>query len=341
MKKVAVEQLKENTILAREILTSGGIVLIPKGTNLKKQYVERLKDLGITYVYIEEAAISEHERNEEERIKEQCQETVRETLEKFSYLGNVELASIRDVAEEIITDILKEPEVLYSVSGIRNKTELIYSHSVNVCALSVLISMKMKLPKTKVRQVAIGSLLHDIGYSYIPGDLIYNLPEALSESERAELKKHVLYGYEATKQEKWLSATAKNIILYHHEELDGNGFPFHLSGDKIKIESRIVAVCDAFDRLVYGVFCEPMKVHEALQQLMKYSETKLDFEVLKVFLESVAAYPNGTKVVTSKGEIGVVVRQNPKCPTRPVLRMEDGTLVDLTQELKIMIRDTM
>ena len=346
MKRKAVNQLKEGDILAKEVATSGGLVLIPQGTSMKKQYTDRLKDLGIQYVYIEEVSSKESPvekptENEEEKIKSQCQTTVKETMDKFSYLGNTELSRIKDVAEEIILDILEEPEIMYSVSGIRNKGDQVYAHCLNVCALSVLMALKMKLPNKKVREIAVGSLLHDIGYIYVPGDLLYREIEEMDTEQRSELKKHVVYGFEAMKEESWLSATARNIILYHHERLDGSGYPFRWKEERIKTEVRIVTICDAFDRWVYGFFCEPMKVHKALERITSESEKAFDFEIVKIFLESVAAFPNGTHVIINDGREAKVLRQNPKCPTRPVLQiLPDGEELDLTKELNIVISDT-
>lgn len=347
MIKIAVDSLTGTETAAKEIATTGGLVLIPPGMKIKMEYKARLQELGISYIYVEETGenvktvLSELLPAEEERIKAQCRKTVVETLEKFSYLGTTELSRIKEVAEEIISDIMEEPEVLYSVSGIRSQSDLIYEHSLNVCGLAVLLSLKMKLPRKKVEQIAVGSLLHDIGYVYVAGDFVQKREEELDPKERIELKKHVIYGYEAIQKESWLSATARNIILYHHEALDGSGYPFHLSGNKIKTESRIVAVCDLFDRLVYGVFCKPMKVHRAVEEIIRRSETKLDFNVIRIFQESVASYPNGSKVITNDGGTGIVIRQKPKCPTRPVLRMlSDGKEIDLTEELNIVILDT-
>lgn len=347
MKRISVETITGTETLAKEIATSGGLVLIPSGMKLKKEYKDKLQGLGITYIYIEDSVPMGSgmalglQQAEEDRIKTQCQKAVVETLEKFSYLGTTELSQIKTVAEEIISGILEEPEVMYSVSGIRNQNSLIYDHSLNVCGLSVLLALKMKLPRQKVEQIAIGSLLHDIGYNFISPELLQRDYAEVSAEEQIELRKHVIYGFEAIQKETWLSPTARNIILYHHENLDGSGYPFHLIGNKIKRESRIVEVCDLFDRLVYGISCKAMKVHKAIKRVASYSDTKLDSAVIKVFLQSVASYPNGIQVLIDDGRTGVVVRQSPKCPTRPVVRiLADGTELDLSKEKELSIVDT-
>jgi len=147
----------------------------------------------------------------------------------------------------------------------------------------------------------------------------------------------------------WLSSTSKDIILNHHERMDGSGYPFHLKGDKIRIGSRIVAICDEFDSRVYGNLVPKMKVHDAIDFIVSQAESKFDLEVVRAFVASVAAYPIGALVITNENEIGIVLRQNPKCPTRPVIRIiqdangrkpTEWIEKDLTKELTLFIKDT-
>lgn len=351
IRKINVGMIKGNEILARDILSESGTILISTGTHIKKDYILRLKELGVNEIYVEdeysqgivEGIISERV------IKIQCEETVKDIIERFSYSGTNELKEISSVAEDIILDVLESSEVMYNISGIRDNSKKTYAHSINVCTLSVFVALNMKLSKEKAREIAIGSLLHDIGYQYIGKDYSEVDREKLSKEEKKELKKHVIYGYEALKNENWLTSVSKDIILYHHERIDGSGYPFHLKDDRIKIGSKIVAVCNEFDKRVYGFHEKKVKVHHAFEYIISLSGTWLDRKVVKTFYESVAAYPNGTTVITSKGDIGVVIRQNRKLPTRPVIRLiknqfgekyNDWIEEDLTKKLTLFIKDS-
>lgn len=351
MRKLSLNLVKGNEKLAQDVISNSGIVLMSKGSILKKEYISKLYELGIQSLYIEDELARGINVDEiiEMQIKNQCESTVRKTLEKFTYAGNAQLEQLTKVAEEIIIDILEEPEVMFNISGVRQKSESTYSHSINVCAMSVLIAIKMKLPKVKIRDIAVGSLLHDIGYNYISTDYSEVPVFNLKPDELKEIKKHVVYGYSAVENEEWLSAVAKDIILSHHELINGSGYPFHLNGDKIKVGSKIVAVCDEFDRRVYGSYTKKMKVHEVIDYILSQSGIKFDFKVVKMFYESVAAYPNGTTVITNEGDLGIVLRQNKKCPTRPVIRIfrdrygnecEEWVERNLTEDLTLFIEDT-
>lgn len=100
-------------------------------------------------------------------IKEQCQKEVQEALNKFTCSGSNELEAMKEVAQEIISDLLNDKDIMFNVSGVRQKAESAYSHSINVTALAVFIALRMKIGKNKVKEIAIGALLHDIGYTYV------------------------------------------------------------------------------------------------------------------------------------------------------------------------------
>jgi HD-GYP domain-containing protein (c-di-GMP phosphodiesterase class II) len=351
MRRMLLDFIKGHELLARDIISNSGIVIMSAGSVIKKEYIKRLTELDIIYVYVEDELSMgiEDVDNTEEKIKEQCQDIVRSIIDKYSYQGYGDLVNIQEVAEQIIGDMIEQPEILFNISGVRRKSESTYSHSINVCALSVLLALRMKLPKVKVREIAVGSLLHDIGYNSMQFDYINNNYNDLNKIEQKELLKHVIYGYSSVIKEDWLTLASKDIILCHHEKMDGSGYPFHKKGDKIKIGSKIVAVCDTFDSIVYGFLCPKMKVHHAIDYIVSQAGVKFDFDIVNCFIESVAAYPNGTVVITNTGEKGIVIRQNVKSPTRPVLHMisnaegkKYSTWVekDLNKELTLLIEDT-
>lgn len=351
MRIISVDSVKGNEVLAKDILNESSSILMKAGTVMKKEYIKRLKELNIDFIYVEDdiAQGVNLTQSLELQIKEQFQETVREILTKYTYHTEKELEEIITVADEIIYDIMQEPEVIYNLSSIRSKSDSTYSHSLNVCALAVILALKMKLSIKKTREIAIGCLLHDIGFTYITmdyGDLIL---EECSDRIQKEIKKHVIYGYSAVEKLKWLTSASKDIILSHHERLDGSGYPFRLTEEKIKTGSKIAAVCDEFDSRVYGNLMKKMKVHDAIDYIVSQAGIKFDLEVVRAFVASVAAYPIGALVITNQNEIGIVLRQNPKCPTRPVIRiiqdargnrLTEWIERDLTKELTLFITDT-
>ncbi|HAU84891.1 MAG TPA: hypothetical protein DCW90_05130 [Lachnospiraceae bacterium] len=350
MKRKSINAIKGNEILARDIYGSTDTILMVSGMVLKKEYIERLKQLNVDYVYIEDgfSRESSEQRTIEARIKQKCEETVESVYERYSYCGDVELKELTSVANKVIFEVLKEPNVLYSVESVRQKHETVYSHSLNVCALSVLVALKLGLNKNQIEDIAIGSLLHDIGYMYLenPGtnDTIHDF---LSINEKL-IKKHVVYGYTEVENETWLSKKAKNIILSHHEFFDGTGYPLKLAGNEIDIETKVVTICNEFDKALYNNVNKTIKSHEAVEFIITQKNKMFDPNVVEAFSASVARYPNGIRIITNQGDIGIVVRQNVNFPTRPVIRImqdKDGRTLEkpieknLLEELSLFIEE--
>lgn len=351
MRIISLDAVKGNEFLAKDIISANELVLMTAGTVMKNEYVKRLKDLNVEYIYVEDEIGQGINliNSLEIQIQEQCQDAVRDILINYSYHNDTELEEIKQIADEIIYDVMKEPEVMYNLSSIRDKSVSTYSHSINVCAMSVILALKLKLNKIKIKDIAVGCLLHDIGFTYISMDYNNLTMENCTEKERKEIKKHILYGYTAVEKMEWLSQTSKDIIISHHERINGTGYPFHLKDNRIKIGSKIAAVCDEFDSRVYGNMTKKMKVHEVIDYIMSNAGVLFDFKVVKTFVDSVAAYPTGTLVITNEHETGIVLRQNAQCPTRPVIRIIKDKYgekpiqwieKDLTKELTLFIRDT-
>ncbi len=351
MRRIKTEQIKGREILAKDIYSTSGVVLISEGTILKKEYVEKLLELKITDVFVEDEISRDIQVQDitEEKISEQCTEKLKDTLERFSYASGEELQELSRVATEVMEGVLLQDEVIYTISNVRNYSKSLYEHSLSVAALSILIAVRAGYSQAETKEIAMGALLHDIGFTNVKEnyhDIILNEQE---EKVQKEIKRHVVYGYIEVEQQDWISSVSREIILYHHERLDRSGYPFHMSGDKLKPQVRLVAICDAFDNMVYGNLEKRKKVHEALDEIMKNSATKYDKELVKIFLRSVATYPTGTIVQLNDGRSGMVLRQNADNPTRPLIRIveqkKEGEWIrkedkNLTEEMTLYIIDT-
>ena len=321
-----VDDLVENNVLARPVMTDEYQILLAEGTTLKNEYIEKLKDFFIQVVYIEEKNVEEVAilKDETEVI---FKNNEKEILERHTYHNNEELEKLSQTADNIITDILEEEEVFQKVYDIKQRNADIYEHSVSVCTLATLIAAKLDLSREQIHDIGVGCLLHDLGIRYltVPYDNM-NL-EDLKEIERAEYKKHPVYGYSALKEENWLSEASKNIILYHHERKDASGYPLHATD--IPFECEIVSVCDVFDELICGIGFKRLKVYEAVEYMKAYTNI-FNSKIVSLFLEFTAVYPIGTQVITNQGELAVVIRQNKEFADRPVLKVikdKDGNMI--------------
>ncbi len=314
-----IEELVGNEVLARVLTTWDYQVILPEGAVIRQDYIEKLKDLGIREVCIHE----EEERQESLILKMDIEcsvkEKVRDILEKHTYKHNEDLEELSKTADNIISNILEESRVVEKVYDIKQRNADIYEHSISICSMAILTALKLGLSSKCIHDIGVACLLHDIGLRYQTFDYSDRELEELPAYEISEFKKHPIYGYTAVKEEDWLTEASKDIILLHHERLNGTGYP--LKTRNISQECRIVSVCDAFDEMICGIGCKRIKVHEAVEYLKIYKGIKFDAKVVEVFLNFTAVYPVGTHVLTSEGEIGVVVGQNRDFQDRPILRI--------------------
>ena len=344
MKLTSIEDLKGNEILASPVISDNGQVLIHADTVLKEEYIEKLRQYNVREVYVRDIP----EYTQEETF-EASRAVVEKVFRRHIYKHNQELKQLGEEANRIINCVLSEPEVLESITEVRRISTDIYSHCINVCTMTTIMALRLKMSEKQVKSVAIGAILHDLGLRYM------RLPYAdvdikdMSPADALEYKKHTIYGYSSLQEEKWLTDTAKEIILFHHERIDGKGFPFQQRADRLKPEVRLVSLCDSFDSFISGIGGKKMKIYEAIEYIRVNSGIIYDANIAVKFLESVALYPVGMEVITNEGEVGEVVRQNREATDRPVIRMlehSDGSCYadkvekDLMKFLTLFIVDT-
>ncbi len=274
---------------------------------------------------------------------------MKNVLEKHIYKHNNDLKVLGKEAEKIIESVIEEPEVITNITEMRNLSTDMYTHCINVCALSTIMALRLKMSERQVRNISIGAILHDIGLRYIKVPYMNTNETYMNTKDALEYKKHTIFGYSSLQDEDWIPDIAKEIILLHHERIDGKGYPFQHKGEKIKTEVKLVSLCDDFDSLISGVGSLKLKIYEAIEYIKANQGIKYDAMMTDKLLESVAVYPVGIKVITSEGESGVVVRQNHKFTDRPVIKMlkhadgseyEDNVEKDLMKYLTVFIIDT-
>lgn len=330
MVKKKVTEIQDNDILARPIMTLDYQIILPQGATLKKDYIKKLEELGITEVAIREKEIDDNEIAVLKLdIEKNVKEKVKDILERYTYQKNEYLAELSKTADNIISTILEEEQVVEKVFDIKERSTDIYEHSISICSLAILTALKLQVDKQKIHDIGVGCLLHDIGLRYSTIDFAHKDVDQLTGAELAEYKKHPVNGYTSVQHEDWISDTSKAIILYHHERLDGSGFPLRVKED-IPYECRIVNVCDVFDEMICGIATKQIKVYEAIEYLKTFKNKKFDGTIVDAFLTFTAVYPAGTHVMTNEGELAVVVSQNKDFHDRPIIRIikdKDGNAV--------------
>jgi HD-GYP domain-containing protein (c-di-GMP phosphodiesterase class II) len=168
-------------------------------------------------------------------------------------------------------------------------------HTRRVAALAIEVGQRLGLSPGRLRSLAIGGLLHDIGKLSVP-DAILRKPGPLDEDEFAQVKLHPQRGRELLNELGGFDEIAKGLVLDHHERLDGRGYPRGLQARDLGLETRILALCDVYDALVSPrVYRPAWTVDDALSLLRDEAGTSFDSQCLEALIHilgrSVAAIP--------------------------------------------------
>lgn len=160
------------------------------------------------------------------------------------------LLRCRNLVQHILQHVATDPHALESLQTVVNNNFYIFAHAVQVTALSLLLHEKLfDLAADEMIDVGIGSLLHDYGMIFITSDILEK-NDALSEIEYYKVKQHTQKGYEYLKCNGNYGEIVLNIVRFHHERYDGDGYPTGMKGDNIPRSGQVAAICDVYSALI-------------------------------------------------------------------------------------------
>ncbi len=225
---------------------------------------------------------------------------LQEKTEKFHNIANTVLKGLfedppnmkefvrtaKNISDSVSKLILEDPASILQLSRLRSYDYYTYSHSMNVTVLSVGLYLDL-MPSTteeKMLDLSRGVLLHDVGKCDIPTNLT-NKQGPLSEEEWEIMRSHTVKGYERLENDSSLSEDSRLIALYHHEALDGSGYPEQKRKDQIPFTSRICKVVDVYDALTSRrSYKDGMTPYEAISLMIHEMKDKVDHDILKAFV---------------------------------------------------------
>lgn len=323
MRLVLLSRSLAGEVLGKTIYTAEGLVLLRAGTVLTPEYIEALIRKGYTSIYLRDRLAPDAEIDDAvtEQTRLKATAVAREALERASQGQPVETEKVRSVVEDILREVEANAGLVVGLSNLRAYSEYTFVHSVNVCILSLLVAQGSGFSRGEMVKLGMGAILHDLGKLRVPREIL-DKPGALTETEFARIKEHPLHGYEIIKNNGDMHLLSAHVAFQHHEKMDGSGYPRSLKGTNIHQFGRIAAIADIFDAVTSDrVYRGKMPPHEAAALLLSMSGLKLDANYVRQLLQRVAIYPNGSIVRLNNGKLGVVLRQEPGLPERPVIRV--------------------
>ncbi|HEX3028903.1 MAG TPA: HD-GYP domain-containing protein, partial [Clostridia bacterium] len=234
------------------------------------------------------------------------------------YLNPVEMCSI-----QICKSLNDDASILTFLNSVQDKNPYMYSHPVNVAFLSFVIGKWLNLDNLNLVNLVCAGLLHDIGKAKIKDSLL-NKATPLSLEEMGKMKTHPVIGYKMLKDVNAFDSEVLQGVLFHHERMDGTGYPLGLKGEKINLFSKILAIADTFDAITatkaYRQKNSPLK---AVAEIQANSFNLLDPYICQIFVNNMIDYYNGSAIRLSNEQVGNIVYINPIEITKPLVHCEN------------------
>ena len=250
----------------------------------------------------------------------QTTSVVRNLMEDARVGKQVEVETLEPFAERMVQSVFRNHHALTGISRIKTKDEYTFMHCVSVAGLLVTFAREQGFPEEEIHQVAIGGLIHDIGKTMTPQEVL-NKPGKLDPEEFQVMKSHVTYSREILEETMGISKTAMDISVLHHERIDGTGYPLGLSGEQISLIGKMSAIVDVYDALTsVRVYKDAWEPTLALKKLIEWSPDHFDSELVQHFIRCLGIYPVGSLVELESGLLGIVLEPGEDL-LRPVLRI--------------------
>jgi HD-GYP domain-containing protein (c-di-GMP phosphodiesterase class II) len=263
--------------------------------------------------------------------------------------GRVDTRLVDDIAQRILTAVRSGPGgfINYILGGEVRRYELA-KNAVNTAILAAHIAQEMKLPNHRILQTITGALLHDAGMLRLPPELVKKTGP-LSAEELRRMQTHTLFSYRIVHEEMNYSAELGALVLQHHENWDGSGYPQGVAGEDIQFGARIVSVCDAFEAMVSEKpYRTSMLGYQAIKNLLADNSRRFAPDALKALVTIMGIYPIGSIVLLNNGVMARVVNVRKNAPLRPglavlvdqsgrVFQQNQGERIDLLLEKSLYI----
>ncbi len=227
--------------------------------------------------------------------------------------------AVREALEPLVEALEKDPDALLWLMYGRPAAVYVYRRAVGSAVLCALFATALGFDRTAVRDLATGGLLLDIGKASVPVPILVQT-RPLNAAELEYVRRHAADGHASARLTEEIPARVLDMILSHHERMDGSGYPKRLKGTDIPLFARIAAIVDTYDALTLDRgYAAAMSQHAAIEYMSSQRDAKFDAALVHEFRRAIGRYPTGTWVAIDDGRHGVVFRQADDAGSRGVV----------------------
>lgn len=341
-----VEQLVSHLVpgveVARDVYSGDGRVLVSSGTIISQHTITKLQNWDIDKINIvSEVIVNAATSPKIQQFINNYNKSVTAVEKAFAKIRdsqNVPFDSLSETADDIAENVVSVGNVVDQLYNLPPCDDYTFRHSVNVCAISTLIATWLKLPPETVSSISLTGLLHDIGKANLPPHLL-NKPYRLPAEDYKQYQQHTQLGYNLANNIPGIAQSILSGILQHHEREDGSGYPHGFTSEKIHPYAKIVAIADIYDESL-TINCEQPGTFSPYLSLEKLRSQVycLDAKPCIIFTDSMTNFLSGNLVELTDGQHARVVFINKEQPSRSIVQLGDGTVLDLSDEPILQIK---
>ena len=339
IKKYTLEEIPEDSFFTRTAYLDKHFVLAAPEMPFNANLINSLKSWGFNEVSSTGEVLDKYapdtsgEESMEEIIFGDNEYTIR--AEKF-------YASFQRYTEDLFLQITIKKELNYSavLEKVREACDIIRedmryllrakkpsakanylaSHAVKSMIISIIIGSYLKLPKHRLIELGIAALLHEVGMLKL-SSRIYMATRPLNSEERKSILTHPIIGFNILKSFSF-PLTICLAALEHHERENGEGYPQRITGEKISLYGKIIAVACSYEALSsQRPHKEAKDGYTGMLELLKNEGKQYDDTIVRALIFSISMYPIGLYVLLSSGKKGQVVDVNPENPRFPIVQV--------------------
>lgn len=331
MRKVQLALAKPGDRIARPIFQENGNVLLGAGVELNERYIDRLRNLGIDFLYIEDAM--SYDIEPEDTIRDETRtkavNEIYKTMISFKDEGVTKGRTIapdmgrnfRAIFGSIMQDLATRPNMLVNLSSIHSMDAYLFQHSFNVAVLAGIMGIAKGFNRMQLEELGVGALLFDIGMTKLPNGLLTKTGRFTRE-EQELMHSHPKLGFDILRKYHDISIVSAHCALQHHERFNGTGYPRNLKKDEIHMYAQIVGLADTYDALVSPrPHRKRYTTSEAVEFLFASGGTFFDLDLIKLFCSHISVYPVAATLELNSGQIVVVTHNSHLAVHRPRVRV--------------------
>lgn len=263
----------------------------------------------------------------------------KEIFGKIKDGDKIELDNIKEHLETAFPDMIRNNDILMRLKQLQETDDYTFQHSIRVSLLASMIGKWLKYSENEMKELALAGLLFDIGKLKVP-DFVMNRERKITSNEYNLIKKHPQFGYQILLKTEGVTNNVKYCALQHHERMDGSGYPLRVKERQIHEFAKIIMVCDIYDAMISDrPYRRRYSAFDAAEYIEWNSGVTLDARICYIFLTNLAEFYTGKRVLLNTGKMGTIIYVDMEYPTRPIIKLDDGQIVELTKNKHIRVLD--